>query len=483
QNALLHKHRARLFQSGHTPIQTWRQLRVVTCNKNAKNLKVLSNNFNPQQCTDKEGFHFFMIPRQPTIITCFCKKYHTYFASKTLTIQSNQPTVPLTSAEASSSGMEIDLNINIYNSLSKVEKSPYQPRHNITQPFSISFDNTLRSNTTQYKAHSHHAHTCIICKIKDIPCIILQNEKHSLDPNALTLKNQQLGFPAHPQCLHQLKLKPIQQQKPLKTHQNKEPNPKTSKYKGKDIPKTSHNTTTSQFDWFTNFPITLEMKQYDKLSTKLAQQLFFSIKSYLKEFTPGQPIKTSDPNTPAKLNQNTPEDTPGKAWTFPGLEIELFNPNQPNSATFSKPIPITQLRELATRTAKKFAEENQVTETTERHTHYFYCYLKAYLKAAANNDGIKEMDCDKALQHVINSDTNSHTLARIIAFYDIQSQFRISIKNIKEKYSTDYLPQAEEFIINYYKIAIPDANDNALFFSPRPTEPETTNDETIPPFQ
>ncbi|CAG8785743.1 19719_t:CDS:2, partial [Gigaspora margarita] len=49
--------------------------------------------------------------------------------------------------------------------------------------------------------------------------------------------------------------------------------------------------------------------------------------------------------------------------------------------------------------------------------------------------------------------------------------------------SWNYLPQAEEFIINYYKIAIPDANDNALFFSSKFTKPETTNDETIPSFQ
>ncbi|CAG8821961.1 32025_t:CDS:2 [Gigaspora margarita] len=438
------------------------KLRVVTCNKNAKNLKVLSNNFNPQQCTDKEGFHFFMISRQPTIITCFCKKYHTYFASKTLTIQSNLPNVLLTPAEASSSGMEIDLNINIYNNLSKVEKSPYQPRHNITQPFSVSFDNTPRSNTTQYKAHSHHAHTCIICKIKDIPCIILQNEKHSLDPNALTLKNQQLGFPAHPQCLHQLKLKPIQQQKPLKCRKLL-----PSSYTPKSI---------------------ASLKQRSNETRKCA---LFHLHT-CNQNTCDISVSKDDHNLKSlsshyfKDSFNTflaPEDTPGKTWTFPGLEIELFNPNQPNSATFSKPTPITQLRELATRTAKKFAEENQVTETTERHTHYFYCYLKAYLKAAANNDGIKEMDCDKTLQHVINSDTNSHTLARIIAFYDIQSQFKISIKNIKKKYSTDYLPQTEEFIINYYKITTLDANDNALFFSPKPTEPETTNNETIPPFQ
>ncbi|CAG8575210.1 45927_t:CDS:2 [Gigaspora margarita] len=173
-----------------------------------------------------------------------------------------------------------------------------------------------------------------------------------------------------------------------------------------------------------------------------------------------------------------PENAPGRTLIFPDLETELFNPNQSNAATFSKPIPITQLRELTTKIAKKFAEENQITETTKRHTHYFYYYLKAYLKAAANNDGIKDMDLDKALQHIINPDINPHTLARIIASYDIQSQFRIFIKNIKEKYFTDYFPQAEEFIINYYKINIPDANDNALFFSSKPTKSETTNNET-----
>ncbi|CAG8474492.1 22441_t:CDS:2 [Gigaspora margarita] len=109
-----------------------------------------------------------------------------------------------------------------------------------------------------------------------------------------------------------------------------------------------------------------------------------------------------------------------------------------NISTFSKPTPITQLRKLATKIAKKFAKENQATETTEHHTHYFYCYLKAYLKAAANND---------------------------------------------KKYFTDYFPQAEEFIINYYKITIPDANDNALFFFSKPTKSETTNNETDSPFQ
>ncbi|CAG8848762.1 1409_t:CDS:2, partial [Gigaspora margarita] len=182
--------------------------RVVTCNKNAKNLKVLSNNFNSQQCTDKEGFHFFMIPKQPTITICFCKKYHTYFATKTLKTYSNLQTASSTPVD-------------------KPQK----------------------------------------------------NSDHQSNP-ASNGQTQQ------------------------KTHQNEEPKSKTSKPREKDAPKTSQSTTTGQFDWFTNFPITLEMKQYDKLSTNLAQQLFFFIKSYLKEFTLGQPIKTNDPNTSAKLNQN-----------------------------------------------------------------------------------------------------------------------------------------------------------------------------------
>ncbi|CAG8548410.1 20153_t:CDS:2 [Gigaspora margarita] len=406
-----------------------------------------------------------MITKQPTITTCFCKKYHTYFATKTLTAHSNLQTASSTPKVGSSSGMEIDFNINIYNNLPKVEKSPYQPRNNITQPFSTSFDNTSRSNLTQYKAHSQHAHTCIICKIKNIPCIILQNKKHSLDLNALILKNQQLDFPAHPQYLHQLKLKPIQQQTPLSQKQQ-------------------------NIFHFLKF-MSLNKEQKKQLLLRTYNKAFVKKYTKRKKNDQDKPQKNSihqsnpasDGQTQQETHQNeepkpktskykekdapkTPHSTTTGHLDFSGLKTESFNPNQPNTATFSKPTPITQLRKLTTRTAKKFAEENQVTETTECHTNYFYCYLKAYLKATANNDSIKEMDCNRALQHVTNSDTNPHTLARIIAFYDIQSQFRISIKNIKEKYSTDYLSQAEEFIINYYKIAIPDANDYALFFFP-----------------
>ncbi|CAG8461327.1 32426_t:CDS:2 [Gigaspora margarita] len=131
---------------------------------------------------------------------------------------------------------------------------------------------------------------------------------------------------------------------------------------------------------------------------------------------------------------------------------KTFNLNQPNTATFTKPIPIPQLKELATKTAKK-----------------------------STNDGIQDLNLENALQYLITLNINSHILARVIIYYDIQNQPRISIKSIKEKYNTACFLQAEEFIISYYKITIPNANDNMLFFSPKATNHDDHTDETTPP--
>ncbi|RIB07849.1 hypothetical protein C2G38_2213188 [Gigaspora rosea] len=223
--------------------------------------------------------------------------------SKNLTVSSSQ-VIPHTHTTELSMQMKIDFNLTIYNNMPKVERSPFQP--------------SMQS--------------------KNIPCIIFSNGKHSLDPNALILKNQNYGFPAHSQCLYKLKLKLAQPHTPLNKEQknifyftkflllNKEQKkqlyqmilnklPKrdiSKKEKGKENinqahqpskqqPKnktdsTNNNSNNSQnlLDWFANFPITSEMKQQYKLSTKLAQKLFFSMKTYLNEFTPGQPIKTND---------------------------------------------------------------------------------------------------------------------------------------------------------------------------------------------
>lgn len=59
---------------------------------NPSSLKVLPPSFNPESC-DIQGTkkqHYFQVPEQPTIGTCYCKKYHTSFTSQYYRI--NHPT-------------------------------------------------------------------------------------------------------------------------------------------------------------------------------------------------------------------------------------------------------------------------------------------------------------------------------------------------------------------------------------------------------
>ncbi|CAG8837614.1 10926_t:CDS:1, partial [Gigaspora margarita] len=60
-----------------------------------------------------------------------------------------------------------------------------------------------------------------------------------------------------------------------------------------------------------------------------------------------------------------PENPTKKIWFLPDLELEIFTQNQPDAATFTKPTPITKFKELATKTAKKFAKENDISEIIE----------------------------------------------------------------------------------------------------------------------
>ena len=96
--------------------------------------------------------------------------------------------------------MEIDFDIKLFKSLKSLLRSKFQPKHEITHPFPI-FCSDIRKTSTEpisFKPFSHHAHTCIICKTKNISCIILKDNKHSLDPQALTFTNSKEAFrPMH----------------------------------------------------------------------------------------------------------------------------------------------------------------------------------------------------------------------------------------------------------------------------------------------
>ena len=60
-----------------------------------------------------------------------------------------------------------------------------------------------------------------------------------------------------------------------------------------------------------------------------------------------------------------PTNTQSKPkWTYLVLDFSIFNKNQPNSATFNKPTPITFLHQLASKTKNNFTELNN-TDTNQ----------------------------------------------------------------------------------------------------------------------
>jgi hypothetical protein len=102
--------------------------------------------------------------------------------------------------------------------------------------------------------------------------------------------------------------------------------------------------------------------------------------------------------------------------------------------------------------------------------------LKKYLHTAAENDGIQELSKEKALEKIINSTSDVHTLARIITFYEIRSQFKISLKQTRIDYDKFYYPEAENLLIKHLNISIPTQYNDMLFLQPK-IETENENKE------
>jgi len=105
--------------------------------------------------------------------------------------------------------------------------------------------------------------------------------------------------------------------------------------------------------------------------------------------------------------------------------------------------------------------------------------LKKYLHTAAENDGIQELSKEKALETIINSTTDTHTLARIITYNEIRSQFKISLKQTRIDYDKLYYPEAENLIIKHLNISIPTQFNDILFIQNTNTsETEDKNSST-----
>ena len=159
---------------------------------------------------------------------------------------------------------------------------------------------------------------------------------------------------------------------------------------------------------------------------------------------------------------------------FPELDFTIFLPDQKLHATFTKPFPLPSFQELAVKADQDYIKLNQnTTSSPQRITFYLYTYLKQYFHQAAKNDKIADLSLDDALSKFITTTSDPHTLARIIAYYDLA--FKISTPELRKKYDQSYFPQAEQFIIKHFKLNIPSQLDDSLFFKNQVTIPPVSN--------
>ena len=153
-----------------------------------------------------------MIPKQPIYTTCLYDKYHTNFTSQFYKIKATTLSSPTVS-----SSIDIFLTISnkYFNSITN--KFPASP---ISKPQLSQLFNPPQlppvfntdKNPISIIAHTHYAHTCVICKIKDLPYIDTKNKGHSPDYTiTILLKNKYLIYCSYVFKLSTISNKPLLQ--------------------------------------------------------------------------------------------------------------------------------------------------------------------------------------------------------------------------------------------------------------------------------
>jgi hypothetical protein len=200
-----------------------------------------------------------------------------------------------------------------------------------------------------------------------------------------------------------------------------------------------------------------------ELISKDTDHIFKNVSTYFfhQSFT-YSPAIASDTDTP---------NTTKIKWTHPELDFTIFQKGKTHTATFKKATPTDLFKELAEVAETKFVEINKVVTNKKRYTFFFYQYFKAFLEAAALNDEITNLSLDQATRKIITKSTDIHFLARIISYFDIIQQPKISVLEIRKNYKISYYPQAEKLFILKYNFQTPPAIKEDIFFKPQPTNP------------
>ena len=168
-------------------------------------------------------------------------------------------------------------------------------------------------------------------------------------------------------------------------------------------------------------------------------------------------------------------------YIYPTLNFSTFSSTSSYPASFNILFPFKQLYNLANEAETKFNNLNNTQTNPKRISFFFYTYFKSYIKLAANNDGITDLNLNEALQKYTPTPINPQILSRIIAYYDIIYLTKPTITQLKYNLNHSYITQAEQFIIKKFKINKPNIPNN-LFISnittttiPHNTLPQITN--------
>ncbi|CAG8845983.1 33686_t:CDS:2, partial [Gigaspora margarita] len=261
----------------------------------------------------------------------------------------------------------------------------------------------------------------------------------------------------------------------------------------------------NSLDWFQAFPITKEVENQNQFPTPLGTQVLNFIKPFLQNFYPGQTASTEITNqynsyqfpiikslkerTTASIKaslyhiytckENTCNILPNNTLhtlrnltsfyfhnsfsnnIYPYLNFSIFQQNQPLAATFTKPFPLKSFKELAYTAEQKYIQLNNTISNPKRETFFYYTYFKYFFHTAIKNDNITDTNLKSALQNTFSKTTDPHTLAKIIAYFDIIQFSNTQISQIKLKYYQSYLPQAIQYITK--KLQIPKISTDLFF--------------------
>ena len=139
------------------------------------------------------------------------------------------------------------------------------------------------------------------------------------------------------------------------------------------------------------------------------------------------------------------------------------------------------LHKLADEAENYFSNTNNTVEDPKRCGFYFYSYFHAFLRAAAENDEISNINEHQAIDKITAKPVNTHFLARVITYFHILKQPTISIPEILETYKTTIYPQAQKILQEKFKIKFQFLKQfkDDLFFNPKPIKGKNNSTEKL----